>query len=272
MNYNDIQRRSFNTYGDYIAQGLTPAVTLGGFSAQGITRNTERLITPVPDDITLDNISYPDTADYLYVASTSPQDNPAGTGAASVLIDLLDENHNPVRDLVILDGTTPVKTSVKAFRYNGMLVAGWGALNVKVRNRRFSIGDIYLGSDDNFTAGVADNPMCAINGANASEDLKCLSNREAMYTVPADKNLVFSEYTFNSESAKEVRVNLWFRIYGEDFFRKIPPAVLTEGSNLVVLSGSIGLPPRTDIMATAINTKGNNTFVSINLIGRLFKA
>jgi hypothetical protein len=77
-------------------------------------------------------VPHPTIASVLDIASTSADDDSAGTGARTVFIEGVDGNYNVVSETVTLDGTTPVSTVEEYLYINKFLVAttGSGGANV----------------------------------------------------------------------------------------------------------------------------------------------
>ncbi len=70
------------------------------------------------------------SAERLDVVSTSANDTSAGTGLRSVLIVGLDENHLEIQEIIILNGTSPVKTTNSFIFVNH--IYGWTSGSTKV--------------------------------------------------------------------------------------------------------------------------------------------
>lgn len=242
-----------------------------GFNAHCISTTTENFMTPLRTNINLSNIYYPEAAQKLYVASTSAQDNPSGTGASIVGIAGLDKDHNEIFDFVTLNGQTGVETNLDFIRSNAYYILSFGTGNVQVNGERFSAGNIFLAGTNNFTAGIPTNPMLGIDGTNAEQFLRDTANREALYTVPANKVLLMRDYTANTELSKAARISTHVRLYGEDFFRMLSPQTLQEGVNKLSFDSVFAIPPRSDIqMRTKNNTGTSDAFVSIGFTGVLY--
>lgn len=62
-------------------------------------------------------------AEYLDFVSTSAEDNATGDGMRGFLVSGLDENYDVIKELVIPNGLTPVRTTQKFFRVNQLRVA-----------------------------------------------------------------------------------------------------------------------------------------------------
>lgn len=245
----------------------------GGFTAHGISTTTENFITPLRTNINLSNIYYPTSAQKLYLASTDAQDNASGTGASLVGIAGLDANYEEIFDVVQLNGQTGVESNLDFIRANAIYVLTFGSGSVLVNGERFPAGNIYLAGTNNFTLGVPTNPMLGIDGTNADTFLQDLANREALYTVPANRILLIKDYTMNTELAKSARVSIHVRLFGEDFFRMVSPQTLQEGVNKLSFDTVFAIPPRSDIqMRTKNNTGSSDAFVAVNFTGALYDA
>lgn len=139
------------------------AITVFGFNPDVDT--SELVIWP--DGAT---VATQETASTLTVSSSSTDDASAGTGARTVVIYGLDNDHNEVSETVTLNGQTAVTTTNSYTHVNSMSVAtvGSGGSNA---------GIVYVGSGT-VTAGV---PASIFNlvytGYNASTS--------AHYTIPA---------------------------------------------------------------------------------------
>lgn len=245
----------------------------GGFTAHGISTTTENFITPLRTNINLSNIYYPTSAQKLYLASTSSQDSASGTGASLVGIAGLDTNYEEIFDVVQLNGQTGVESNLDFIRANAIYVLTFGSGSVLVNGERFSAGNIYLAGTNNFTLGVPTDPMLGIDGTNADTFLQDLANREALYTIPANRILLIKDYTMNTELAKAARVSIHVRLFGEDFFRMVSPQTLQEGVNKLSFDTVFAIPPRSDIqMRTKNNTGSSDAFVAVNFTGALYDA
>lgn len=262
----------FLNFDTILGATLNPKITGPfGFTAHGISTTTENFITPLRTNINLSNIYYPTTAQKLYLASTSAQDNATGTGASLVGIAGLDANHEEIFDIVQLNGQTGVESNLYFIRANAIYVLDFGSGSVLANGERLPAGNIYLAGTNNFTLGVPTNPMLGIDGTNADTFLQDLANREALYTVPSNKILLIKDYTMNTELSKAARVSIHVRLFGEDFFRMVSPQTLQEGINKLSFDSVFAIPPRTDLqMRTKNNVGTSNAFVAVNFIGALY--
>jgi len=139
------------------------AITVFGFNPDVDT--SELVIWPAGA-----TVATQETASTLTVSSSSTDDESAGTGARTVVIYGLDNDHNEVSETVTLNGQTAVTTTNSYTHVNSMFVATVGS-------GRKNAGIIYVGSGT-VTAGV---PASIFNlvytGYNASTS--------AHYTIPA---------------------------------------------------------------------------------------
>lgn len=109
-------------------------------------------------------------ADTLTVSSSSADDTSDGTGAQTVIISGLDNDHNEISETVILNGQTAVETAKSYTHVNFMTVATTGSSKVNA-------GIIYIGSGT-VTAGV---PASIFNLIYTGYN----NSTTAAYTIPA---------------------------------------------------------------------------------------
>lgn len=74
-----------------------------------------------------DDIFWPAAAGVITLSSTSVNDTAAGSGGQAVLIDGLDTDWNIATQVIPLDGTTPVVSTVEFLRINTSIVVASGA-------------------------------------------------------------------------------------------------------------------------------------------------
>lgn len=113
---------------------------------------TERIISPgMPSATGVQDITLLEGASItVSVASTSANDTSAGTGAQTMLLEGQDAFGNEIGETIILNGQTPVNSTLTYFWVAEMLVIDAGT-------SRSNEGIIYAGdSADTFTTGVPD--------------------------------------------------------------------------------------------------------------------
>lgn len=100
------------------------------------------LDTTTPEDVWSAgvNLVLPTTAATASIVSTSTSDASAGVGARSALLNGLDENYDPILEVVTLNGTTPVVTTQSFLRINSMRVISSGTSKHNVGVLTASIG------------------------------------------------------------------------------------------------------------------------------------
>ena len=84
----------------------------------------------------------PASASALTIVSTSTDDDAAGTGARTVVIEGLDANYAEITETVIMDGTTPVTTTNTFIRVFGMTVDTAGSTTFPAGNITAQIGAV----------------------------------------------------------------------------------------------------------------------------------
>lgn len=142
---------------------------IDGVTTTGVVTNRSSVGTSFEDiwGGAASEMTYPTAAETWEIASLSPNDTSAGTGARTVTINSLDDSYTPQTQTVTMNGTTAVTLTGTHFRPNNIVVAtaGSGLTNA---------GDIILRVSG---AGAQRNVMLA--GKSVSTD--------AHITVPAGK-------------------------------------------------------------------------------------
>ena len=258
-----------NDYDNNSSLQLVPNLGgVDGFTSQGIVTITENILTPLNSVINLNTLYYPTSPQKVFIASTSVLDDILSTGATSIVIGGLDANYDYIDEVILLDGQTPVESTLNYIRVNYAFVASFGSVT-PFHGKQWSVGNIYVGGNSVFTTGVPSLPIIGINGANTNTFLKEIANRESIFTIPDGFFWMLKDYEVNTESAKEVRVSICFRFYGETFFRMISPVTILGGSNRLSLIRKFGMPPRTDVQLR-LKTTGGESFTNTNIVGDLF--
>lgn len=113
---------------------------------------------------------FPAAASTVTVSSSDAADTLLGTGARSVQVSGLDAAYNPIDELVVLNGQTPVTSARSYLRVFAVAVVSAGSSGANV-------GDIYVGTGA-VAAGV---PALVLMRARPSNNV----SQSAVYTVPA---------------------------------------------------------------------------------------
>lgn len=135
----------------------------------------------------------PASASVLTIVSTSANDDSAGTGARTVIIEGLDANYAEITETVIMDGTTPVTTTNSFIRVFGMIVDTAGSAT-------FPAGNI--------TAKISSTTYAQLT---AGYNLSYNSN----YTVPAGKTAYILHGGATSSAATIMNVSFKVVSFGK---------------------------------------------------------
>jgi len=240
-----------------------------GMTAQGLSNTTNNIITSRPTVINLSTLYYPTVAQKIYFASTSIEDNPTGTGAATILIRGLDTNYEDQYEVITLNGQTPVPTVYNYIRLIRLTVLTFGSGNVRVNLDRYSAGVIYAGGSSSFTLGEPTLPMMCIDGSNSDPFLRDIASKESIFTVKEGYFWLINKFTVNSDSAKVILVTLNARLFGEDFFRHSSPLTSSGGETIIDTQTYIPFPPKTDIQMRVYMTVSSSV-TACSIEGKLF--
>ena len=152
---------------------------------------------------------FPDTAGVVTLVSNDSQDNPAGTGASTVIIQGLDENFDEIEESITLNGTVGVAGTLSFIRTHRMYV---------------DTGNTNVG---NLTVSIGSTVTCAI-----APDMG--QSQVAFYTVPRGKSAFLKQFTATQNKNQESSVRLFQRHPNSN---DRPYRVVTElnlyGSNMI---------------------------------------
>lgn len=177
------------------------------------------------------------------VVSSDAADTAAGTGLRKVLVVGLDNDFMEQQEEVTLSGTTPVATTLsfrRCWRLVGSEVGTYGGTNA---------GTI--------TASIG-GAACSIIPAGFGQ------SREALYTVPANKQLFVSDIRVSSGAGKASEIRYMIRLNanvtsgaGMQPWRAIGRANGVSGPSNIPLTPWTLLPPYTDIRIQAKTSAGS---------------
>ena len=184
-------------------------------------------------------VPHPTTAAVLDIASTSTDDDAAGTGARTVFIEGLDGNYNSVSETVILDGTTDVET-VNSYLYINqfyVLTAGSGGVNAGVITAKLS-STLY--------------DLIAV-GYN--------QRTTAHYCVPAGYTAYLTEGVITTGQATgSTAVTAFLKQHGPDeILRVVAISTLNNGSIQYDFAYPVAITEKNCFGATAIGVANNNS-------------
>jgi len=179
---------------------------------------------------------YPTAGEQWELVSTSVNDTAAGTGARTVTVFYLDDNHVRQEEIVALNGTTAVAmVATNAFRPRSIVVATAGDSDENE-------GDITL------QVSSAGNPRnIALTGNNNDQDCH--------YTVPAGVTafpiFVYEEINKNEDVVIEYQITDGT----SQLFRTLFLSSLYQNTNSISFAASpIPLPEKTDVRIRAVSS------------------
>jgi hypothetical protein len=166
-----------------VARGKVPEVI--HVNVFGYTPNVTTTFHTVWENTPTD-IVYPTVGRRLNVASTSASDN----SNASFLLTGVDENWDPVSEIIYLNGTTPVTTSNTFMRINGMVMTSPGT----GQNTNVGIVDVQYG---------AGNPIAQVNAGFGKM-------QNAFYSVPRGYGLYIQNINIFAGESNQGNQPIWF--------------------------------------------------------------
>lgn len=190
-------------------------------------------------------LTRPAAALAMTVSSSSADDDAAGTGARTVVIQGLDANYNEVSETVELDGQTAVTMAAEMIRVNYMFVASAGSGNT-------AAGTIYVGTGT-VTSGVPATIYNTIGlGFNAS--LTC------SYTVPAGHTgyVVSGMFTTGQASGTQAVTGQLALINSDLIRRVVAISTLNNGVATYPFEYPVPVLEKMTVEALAIGSGSNN--------------
>jgi len=260
--FNDTVLRVLNSmekFGDIripVSLGLVPGlniVNISGFNGDIDNNNSEDIITQSP------KYQYLPVAEILEISSTSINDTLLGTGLQKVLLQGLDDNWDPVQEIINMNGPTKVPTVNSYKRVNRLEATAVGALgwNEGIVNLVDSATGLLI--QGQFILNAAD------EGLNKAF--------QTIYTVPAGKTAVlmqsFASITKRggSTGVKEGSASFSIRDIATGVFIKGAFITLrSDGSSFVLrdLNYPSVISEKSDLKAEAVSFSNNARF-SVNL-------
>jgi len=152
---------------------------------------------------------FPENPGIVTLVSSDAQDNPSGTGAATVVLQGLDSNFDEIQETITLNGTVGVAGTLSFLRTHRMFV------------------DTGNTNSGNLTVSIGSTVTCAI-----APDMG--QSQVAFYTVPRGKSAFLKQFTATQNKNQENSMRL-FQRYPNSGNR--PYRVVTElnlyGSNMI---------------------------------------
>lgn len=198
-------------------------------------------------------LPFPSSAIQMTVSSSSANDTSAGTGARTIYLGGLDANHNPISEIVTMNGQTAVTTTESYLHINSAYVVTAGSSNS-------AAGSIYIGTGT-VTAGVPATIYDII-----AYDYN--SRITGSYTVPAGYTAYLTQGLFSSGQAggsNAVTGRLMTR--GTNDIR-ITSAITTlnNGTADYAFEYPIPIPEKTTVEAQAFGSSANNACSSMFIL------
>lgn len=198
-------------------------------------------------------LAFPSTAIQMKVSSSSANDTSNGTGARTLYISGLDENHNEVSEVVTLNGQTAVLTSNSYLHINDAYVTSAGSGSS-------AAGSIYIGTGV-VTAGVP----ATIYDIVAYDYNKRVTGS---YTIPAGYTGYLAQGLFSTGQAggsNAVTGRLMTR--GTNNIRLTSAIVtLNNGAADYAFEYPVIIPEKTTVEAQAFGASENNSCSSMFII------
>ena len=208
-------------------------------SSEGSPITTTYRTLGMPASSVVNTASFLDGALLLGIASTSANDTVAGTGARKITIYGLDNNWNPISELINMNGQTKVVSTKQFLRINQLVVEETGTLG-------YNAGDIFVSiSLDTFTAGVPQTIVLSAMLASTATILKNISTF-GIYSFKAGYKGVLSHGNFYTDASSSK--TLTFQEYN------ISPSTL--GNRINYTSGPLNLSGNISYDFTGSGTYG----------------
>jgi len=198
-------------------------------------------------------LGFPLVALQLSVSSSSADDTALGTGARTVYLEGLDEDHNVISETITLNGQTAVTTTKSYLHINNCYVASAGSGNS-------AAGTVYFGTGA-VTAGVPATVYDVIQ-------FDYNSRITGSYTIPAGYTGYVSQGLFSSgQSSGTGPVTGRLMTRGTNNIR-MTAAVTTVNNSAAdyTFEYPLVVPEKTTIEAQAVGTGNNNACSSMFIV------
>jgi len=183
-------------------------------------------------------------AETMDVVSTDADDDIAGIGARTVIINGLDNNFLEIEEELNLTGLTIAVTANSYIRIESCRVIDAGTTGENA-------GDITL------TATTASTLQCVI-GATFNND------QQVQYTVPANKFAVFTQFLMETQKDQQGFINLWLRPFGQVYFLARNWNVYQSSLTSPIVP-PLAAAPRTDITMRGVKVTAGDIQVACNM-------
>jgi hypothetical protein len=177
----------------------------------------------------------PTSAAVAAVVSDSVNDDAAGTGAQTIIVEGLDSDYLQVSETVTMDGITPVNTTQTFLRVNR-------AYNVTAGSGEINAGNISI--------SVGGDVQAYIEAAQGQ-------THQTHYTVPANKWLLIDLYTLGvgrMAGSTDLHILGQVLLYSQSAWRTLSDIWLWNGGRHVNDNSATWVPPQSEIRQRVIST------------------
>jgi len=195
-------------------------------------------------------LDYLTTAETLDIVSTSVNDSdPSGTGARTVLLEMLDVNYDVITEIVSLNGTTPVTTTKTCLRLQKAILLTAGSLET-------NDGDI------TFTSTISSKLQSVIKAGDSI-------TKNSHFTIPNKKigfvlGASFFTHKLSGGQVPVVEFKLLLRLQNGPWLDLFSVFLDAAVSDVIEITQNIStlLPAKSDVRSTA-STTTNATIAAI---------
>lgn len=198
-------------------------------------------------------LQFPAAALQLSVSSNNANDTAVGTGARTVFLSGLNENHNTISETVVLNGQTAVTTVNSYLHVNQCYVATAGSLNSAAGTIYFGTGVVTLGVPATVYDVIEYDYNARVTGS---------------YTIPAGYTGYVSQGLFSSgQSSGSGPVTGRLMTRGTDNIRRTAAIVtINNGAADYVFEYPVVVPEKTTVEAQALGANNNNACSSMFIL------
>lgn len=172
-----------------VLRGLVPGHSMVSISGHDAMLSTTRTtVHPTGETMNIDQSSIHATPDTVKIASTSGNDDVAGTGVLTIMLIGLDAAGDPQSEVITMTGQTEVTSSLTYSAVLNILCLSWGSTT-------WNEGNLWVGSGT-FTAGI---PAVRFMSA----DIRSNRSMTAYYVVPAGHQLYLRQIILTIASSNK---------------------------------------------------------------------
>lgn len=190
-------------------------------------------------------LPFPPSALRLSVSSASVNDTAAGTGARTVYVGGLDENHNAISETVVMNGQTAVLTTQSFLHINQCYVATTGSGDSAAGSIYFGTGSVTLGVPATVYDVIEFDYNTRVTGS---------------YTIPAGYTAYVSQGMFSvgQGSGSGPIIGRLVTRNGDNIRRTAAIVTINNGSADYAFEYPLPVPEKTTIEAQSVGVAPNN--------------